>query len=135
MPDNISQAFIFVGKLVSIVLAKTGIIALDTAGVSRDPEVIVAYINDPLVYLGKTTARLGSEIVKTMQIVTKQAPKIKLPIMIMQESNDKLVDPSGAQLLYNLVTSRDKTIKIYDGFYHEIFIEPEHKEVLSDVLK
>ena len=135
MPDNISQAFIFVGKLVSIVLAKTGIIALDTAGVSRDSEVIVAYINDPLVYLGKTTARLGSEIVKTMQIVTKQAPKIKLPIMIMQESNDKLVDPSGAQLLYNLVTSRDKTIKIYDGFYHEIFIEPEHKEVLSDVLK
>lgn len=121
--------------MVSIVQAKTGIIALDTEGVSRDPEVIVAYMNDPLVYLGKTTARLGSEIVKTMQIVTKQAPKIKLPIMIMQESNDKLVDPSGGHLLYNLVTSQDKTIKIYDGFYHEIFNEPEHKEVLSDVLK
>ena len=106
--------------MVSIVQAKTGIIALDIEGVSRDPEVIVAYMNDPLVYLGKTTARLGSEIVKTMQIVTKQAPKIKLPIMIMQESNDKLVDPSGGHLLYNLVTSQDKTIKIYDGFYHEI---------------
>ena len=27
----------------------------------------------------------------------------------------------------------DKTIKIYDGFYHEVFNEPEHEQVLNDV--
>ena len=133
VPDNISQAIIFVGKILSIITPKAGLIQLDAEGVSRDPAVVDAYVNDPLVYTGKITARLGAELLKAMQYVTDQAPKIRLPIMIVQGSNDKLVDPSGAQLLYDLVSSKDKTIKIYNGFYHEVFNEPEHEQVLNDV--
>ena len=133
MPDNISQGMIIVGKMLSIIMPKAGLIQLDAKGVSRDPAVVDAYVNDPLVYTGKTTARLGAELLKTMQRVTKQAAGISLPIMILQGSDDKLVDPSGAQLLYDLVGSEDKTIKIYDGFYHEIFNEPGHEQVLKDV--
>lgn len=133
VPDNISKAMIFVGKMLSIIIPRAGLIQLDAEGVSRDPAVIDAYVNDPLVCTRKATARLGAELLKTMQRVTEQATKIKLPIMIVQGSDDKLVDPSGAQLLYNLVGSRDKTIKIYNGFYHEVFNEPEHEQVLNDV--
>ncbi len=131
--DNTSQATIFVGKLLSIIMPKAGLIKLDAERVSRDPAVVDAYINDPLAYTGKITARLGAEILKTMQRVTEQAAKIRLPIMIVQGSDDKVVDPRGAQLFYDLVTSEDKTIKIYDGFYHEVFNEPEHEQVLNDV--
>ena len=133
VPDNISQAMIFVGHMLSTIMPKTGLIQLDAEGVSRDPVVVDAYVNDPLVYTGKTTARLGAELLKTMRYVTEHATEIKLPIMIVQGSDDKLVDPSGAQLLYDLVGSEDKTIKIYDGFYHEVFSEPEHEQVLNDV--
>jgi alpha-beta hydrolase superfamily lysophospholipase len=133
VPDNISQAIIFVGNMLSILMPKAGLIQLDAEGISRDPAVVDAYVNDPLVYTGKTTARLGAELLKTMQRVTKQAAEIRLPIMILQGSDDKLVDPSGAQLLYDLVGSEDKTIKIYDGFYHEVFNEPEHEQVFNDV--
>lgn len=133
VPDNISQAVIFVGNMLSILMPKAGVIQLDAKGVSRDPAVVDAYVNDPLVYTGKTTARLGAELLKTMQRVSKQAAGIRLPIMILQGSDDKLVDPSGAQLLYDLVGSEDKTIKIYDGFYHEVFNEPGHEQVLNDV--
>ena len=133
VPDNISQAIIFVGKILSIITPKAGLIQLDAEGVSRDPAVVDAYVNDPLVYTGKITARLGAELLKAMQYVTDQAPKIRLPIMTVQGSDDKLVDPSGAQLLYDLVSSKDKTIKIYNGFYHEVFNEPEHEQVLNDV--
>ncbi len=131
--DNTSQAIIFVGKLLSIIMPKAGLIKLDAEAVSRDPAVVNAYINDPLVYTGKITARLGAEILKTMQRVTEQATEIRLPILIVQGSDDKVVDARGAQLLYDLVTSEDKTIKIYDGFYHEVFNEPEHEQVLNDV--
>ena len=131
--DNTSQAIIFVGKLLSIIMPKAGLIKLDAERVSRDPAVVNAYINDPLVYTGKITARLGAQILKTMQRVTEQAAKIKLPIMIVQGSDDKVVDPRGAQLFYDFVTSEDKTIKIYDGLYHEVFNEPEHEQVLNDV--
>jgi alpha-beta hydrolase superfamily lysophospholipase len=133
VPDNISQAIIFVGNILSFIMPKAGLVQLDAEGVSRDPAVVEAYARDPLVYTGKITARLGAELLKAMKRVTEQAPKIRLPIMIVQGSDDKLVDPSGAQLLYDLVSSKDKTIKIYNGFYHEVFNEPEHELVLNDV--
>jgi len=133
VPDNISQAIIFVAKMLSIVMPKTGLTQLAAEDISRDPAVVDAYVNDPFVYTGKITARLGAELLKTIQYVTEHATEISLPIMIVQGSDDKLVDPSGAQLLYDLVGSGDKTIKIYDGFYHEVLNEPEHEQVLNDV--
>jgi len=65
--------------------------------------------------------------------VAAEAANIRLPILILQGSADMLVDPKGAQMLYNVVSSADKTIKIYDGLYHEVFNEPEHDQVLGDV--
>jgi alpha-beta hydrolase superfamily lysophospholipase len=130
---GVSKALVFVMNTLSIFLPKAGLIQLDAGGVSRDPAVVEAYVNDPLVHTGKVTARLGAEFLKAMQRVTEQAERIKLPITILQGSNDKLVDPDGAQLLYSLISSEDKTIKIYDGLFHEIFNEPEHEQVLTDV--
>jgi acylglycerol lipase len=133
VPDNISKAVIYVGRVLSILIPKAGILQLDAEGVSRDPAVVDAYINDPLVFSGKITARLGAEMLKTMQDVTEKAAGITLPISIVQGSDDKLVDPDGAQLLYDTVGAIDKTIKVYDGFYHEVFNEPGHEQVLNDV--
>jgi len=36
-------------------------------------------------------------------------------------------------MLYETVGSTDKTIKVYDGLYHEVFNEPEQAQVLGDV--
>ncbi len=133
VPDIISQATIVTGKLLSILMPKMGIVQLDSGGISRDPAVVAAYNNDPLVFLGKTTARIGAEILKAMQQISDQAASLTLPLLILQGSADKLVDPSGAQMLYDMVGSKDKTIKIYDGLYHEVFNEPENARVLNDV--
>ena len=131
--DTVSPAFIFVGKAISALIPRLGLISLEAEGVSRDPAVVQAYVSDPLVYHGKTTARLSAELVKAIQRITAEAAKITLPILILQGSADKLVDPKGAPILYDAASSRDKTIKIYDGFYHEVFNEPEHDRVLGDV--
>jgi len=133
VPDNISSAIIFAGKLFSALMPKFGLIQLTAEGVSRDPAVVQAYVSDPLVYTGKITAQLSAELIKAMQRITAEAPGIRLPILIVQGGADRLVDPVGAQMLYDTVSSADKTIKIYDGFYHEVFNEPEHDQVLSDV--
>ncbi len=44
-----------------------------------------------------------------------------------------MIDPSGAQMLYDRVSSEDKTLKIYDGLYHEVLNEPEREKVLGDI--
>ena len=77
LPDDISQATIFAAKMFSIIMPRFGLKQLDSNDVSQDPAVVDAYVNDPLVYTGKITARLDAELIKTMQHVTQQAAKIK----------------------------------------------------------
>jgi acylglycerol lipase len=133
IPNDVTLATIFVGKILSALIPKFGLLALDATGVSRDSSVVQAYVSDPLVHRGKMTARLAAEMLQAMQTVSGQAARITLPILILQGSADRLVDPAGAQMLYGAVSSADKEIKIYDGFYHEVFNEPEHDKVLQDV--
>ncbi len=130
---GISQATITMGKILSVVMPKAGVMALDAGAISRDPQVVTAYANDPLVFHGKTPARLAAEMLKAMQRVSAEVSKISLPFIVVQGGQDKLVDPAGAQMLYDQASSKDKTIKIYAGLYHEVFNEPERAQVLGDV--
>jgi alpha-beta hydrolase superfamily lysophospholipase len=131
--DSVSQLTITVGKVLSRLVPKMGLIALDVDSISRDPEVVQAYVNDPLVFHGKTPARLAAELLSAMQRISAEASKITLPFIVVQGAADTLVDPSGAQMLYDEASSEDKTLKIYDGLYHEVFNEPERDLVLKDV--
>ncbi|MGZ3589467.1 MAG: alpha/beta hydrolase [Thermodesulfobacteriota bacterium] len=133
VPGKITPTTVLVGKMFSALMPRFGLLGLDAEGVSRDPAVVQAYINDPLVHSGKITARLAAEMLKAMQHISAQASKITLPIMIVQGTADRLVDPAGARMLYDAVGSADKEIKIYEGFYHEVFNEPERERVLHDV--
>jgi alpha-beta hydrolase superfamily lysophospholipase len=65
--------------------------------------------------------------------VTEEAARITLPLILLQGSADRLVDPAGAQMLYERAGSSDKVLKVYEGLYHEVFNEPEHQRVLRDV--
>ena len=133
IPKHVTPAMLFVGKMLSALIPRFGLLALSADGVSRDPAVVQAYVSDPLAHRGKATARLAAEMLKAMQTISGQAAKITLPIMIVQGSADRLVDPAGARMLYGAVSSVDKEIRIYDGLYHEVFNEPEHEKVLRDV--
>jgi alpha-beta hydrolase superfamily lysophospholipase len=134
LPDSIPLVAIFVANLFSELLPRLGLLSLQAAGTCRDPDVMQAYFDDPLVgYPGKMTARLEGELIKSMQRITAEAGKNTLPLLILQGGADPLVDPAGAQLLYETVSSTDKTIKVYKGLYHEVFNEPEHTQVLDDL--
>jgi acylglycerol lipase len=132
-PDNISPITIKMSKLLSKVAPKFGVEALDPSLVSRDPQVVEDYINDPLVHHGKVTARLGSELLKSMQRVEAEANTIQTPLLIVQGGADSMVDPDGARTLFDTVSSPDKALKIFKGLHHEIFNEPEHPTVLAFV--
>ena len=131
--ESITPLTISMGKILSVIAPKAGVLALDATGISRDPEVVKAYVNDPLVFHGKTPARLAAEMLKAMQRVTAEVDKITLPFIVIQGSADKLVDPGGAQLLYDKAGSKDKTLKVYQGFYHEVHNEPEREVMFKDL--
>jgi acylglycerol lipase len=131
--DSISQATILASKLFSRLAPKMGIATLDAAAISSDPAVVQAYSDDPLVYNGKVTARLAAESLDAMQRVTREVNTIHLPLLVVQGTADKLVDPGGATMLYEQAASQDKTLKMYKGFYHEVMNEPGRAQVLGDI--
>jgi alpha-beta hydrolase superfamily lysophospholipase len=124
IPDHINQPTILISKVLSAIAPKIGVGELEIQAISRDPAVVQNYINDPLTTTGKTSARLASETMKAMQRVTDEAAKITLPILIMHGAADRMVSPAASQLLYDRVSSPDKTLHIWDGYYHELYNEP-----------
>jgi alpha-beta hydrolase superfamily lysophospholipase len=131
--ENTPPAAIAIGKIFSSLLPGLGVLAVDATAVSSDPAVVTAYANDPLNFHGKVPARLAAEILSTVARLNAAAATIRLPIILVQGSADKLVDPGGAQMIYDQATSTDKTIKFYEGYYHEVFNEPGRDRVLNDV--
>ena len=108
-------------------------VALDLSALSQDKTAVDTAINDPLVYKGKNTARLGAELLKATQKLPKRMPEINLPILIMHGTADRICSPEGSKTLFELISSKDKTLKLYEGFYHEIFNELQREQVFTDI--
>ncbi len=130
--SSVARLDIAAARVLSVLLPKMGIAPIDASAVSRDKAVVAAYVNDPLVYRGKIRARLGSELVNMIEKkLPPQMPELNLPILIMHATADRLSNPQGSRMLYEMSNSKDKTLKYYEGLYHEIFNEPEHTQVLA----
>jgi alpha-beta hydrolase superfamily lysophospholipase len=112
---------------------KMGMLRLDSNGISRDASVVDKYLNDPLVSKRKLPARTLSEVIKTMTEIQSKAAEIDIPVLIMHGQEDRLTAVEGSKLLFEKVSSRDKSLLIYPNLYHEIFNEPEKEKVLTDV--
>ncbi|MGI8549946.1 MAG: lysophospholipase [Dehalococcoidia bacterium] len=103
------------------------------ATLSRDAGVVEAYKNDPLVYHGPAPSGPQSAMATMRTQLPQEAPKITLPILIMAGNASPLGDGPRSQALYDVVGAADKTLKLYDGLMHELFNEPEHRQVMADM--
>ncbi|PIE37424.1 MAG: hydrolase [Gammaproteobacteria bacterium] len=114
-------------------LPRMGAIALDPEGVSRNPAVVAEYVNDPLVHHGKVSARLVSELFDKMAVAREQAAAIELPMLILHGGDDPMTAPEGSQFLNDTISSKDKTLRIYKGLFHEVFSEDQALDIYAEV--
>jgi alpha-beta hydrolase superfamily lysophospholipase len=131
--SDLSPLHIGLAWLLSRIAPKAGVTVLEAAGISRDESVVRAYVTDPLVHRGKISGRLGGEILAAMRRLRSEAESIRLPVLIVYGTEDRLAEPRGSRLLHDSVASADRTLKAYDGYYHEIFNDPGWEQVLADV--
>jgi acylglycerol lipase len=107
---------------------------LDSSTLSSDKKVVDSYDNDPLVFRGKLTTRLLLSFLWELHKIRAGLSKIQVPILIMHGSEDKLCLPAGSESALRGISSTDKVIQIYQGFFHEILNEPQYAEVQADML-
>ncbi|MBR6800547.1 MAG: lysophospholipase [Eubacteriaceae bacterium] len=102
--------------------------------VSRDKDVVEYYNTDPLNLKKLTFSLYNQFCVIGANNSRDNAGKFSYPVIILHGSEDKLSDPQASVNFYNNISSSDKSLKMYEGLYHEILNEPEKDEVISDIL-
>jgi alpha-beta hydrolase superfamily lysophospholipase len=102
--------------------------------ISRDPAVVEAFRNDPLVFHGRFPIRTGAEILRIAKCIQAEAHRITLPLLVLHGTGDFVTDPRGSRLLVHRAASTSKTLRLYAGFYHEVLSEPERDQVVADLV-
>jgi alpha-beta hydrolase superfamily lysophospholipase len=120
-------------RVLSALTPRLGVVGVDSALVSRDPEVVRSYQADPLVFHGKLPARTVFELERAVRSLPQSVHAITVPTLIMYGSADRLCPPAGSLGLHDCIGAQDRTLKVYDGLYHEIFNEPEQERVMEDL--
>ena len=121
--------------MLATVAPNTGVLSLAPAAVSRDPQVVRQYQEDPLVHHGSIPARTAVELVAASRACRELAARLKLPVLIMHGTADQLVPLAPARAVHRAFGSKDRTLRYYEGLYHELFNEPERDQVLTDLIR
>ena len=102
---------------------------LQPAWISRDPAVVGAYVDDPLVH-DRVTPRLVRFIVDGGLHVLEQAPRWRLPTLLMWGGADRCVAPQGSARFAASAPQSVLTAQQFEPLFHEIFNEPERDQVI-----
>lgn len=124
-------------RALSLVAPKVGLAAgLDLQGLSRDPEVIRRYVEDPYVK-DRMTVRFAAGMNAAIGRTPAIAGRIERPMLILHGGLDPLAAPSGSRALHAGLAPQiasDSELKVYPELRHEIFNEPEREAVWQDML-
>ena len=101
---------------------------IDPDLLSHDPAIVKAYREDPLVHR-VATARWFTEVLAAQTAALRDAPRIRVPVLIIQGGEDGLASVSATRRFVSACGSEDLTFKLYGGLYHEVLNEQEWSEV------
>ncbi len=116
-----------------MVAPSVGVLTLPSDALSRDPEVGRAYDRDPLVHRGAIPARSLVELLDAMARFPAAVPRLAVPVLAMHGTADRLVPLRFAAPVLERLGGGDRVIRRYEGFYHEIFNEPDRGRVYADL--
>src|SRR5262245_14799036 len=91
------------------------VLKLPNEGFSRDPKVVEALNSDPLIAHEVQPTHTVAEMVRADERLKKEFPLMKLPVLILHGTDDKVTMASGSQFFYDTAGSADKTLKLYPG--------------------
>lgn len=106
-------------------------------GISRDPEELQIYMDDPLVYKGAQPAKTVVEILDAMEALPAEADQLRIPLLVIAGTTDPIVPAAGSRDIAERAGSADKQSIIYEGHVHELINEPleDREKVTQDIVE
>lgn len=105
---------------------------LDTAHLSRDPEVVAAYEADPKVF-GTITPRWFTEFTVLRERVMAAAGRYELPLRLMISDGDRICDAAASRRLAAAWSGPVEVVE-HGEARHELFNELEKEALLAQLV-
>jgi alpha-beta hydrolase superfamily lysophospholipase len=109
------------------------VLRLKNEDFSRDPEVVERMNTDPLIAHETQPTKTVAEMARADERLRREFPLITLPVLILHGTLDKATKPSGSQQFHDSARSSDKTLKLYDGYFHDLLNDVGKEAVMSDI--
>lgn len=100
---------------------------------SRDPKIVEALNNDPLIAHEVQPTLTVAEMVRADERLKKECPLLTAPVFILHGGAHKVTRPGGSQFFYDTVGTKDKTLKIYEGYAHDLLNDVGKEAVMADI--
>jgi alpha-beta hydrolase superfamily lysophospholipase len=111
------------------------VLRLKNEDFSRDPAVVAAMNADPLIAHETQPTQTVAELVRADERLKNEFSRITLPVLILHGTADKAAKSSGSQAFFDAAGSTDKTLKLYEGHFHDLLNDVGKEIVMADVTK
>ena len=101
---------------------------------SRDPEWVAQLNADPLTLNEVQPVSTVAAFARAGERFEREFGRITLPLLILHGTADKATRPDGSQEFFDQAGSTDKTLKLYDGYYHDLLNDLGREAVMADIL-
>lgn len=110
------------------------VLALKNSDFSRDPAAVKIMDEDPLIAHETQPTRTVAALARADDRLKKDFPKITLPVFIVHGTEDHATKFQGSEWFYKDAGSKDKTLKLYDGYFHDLLNDTGKEVVMDDVI-
>jgi acylglycerol lipase len=100
---------------------------------SRDPAWRDVLAHDPLVRVEVQPLETVAALARAGEQLHDKLASLFLPLLVMHGTADHAAKPEGSQLLFDAARSPDKTLKLYDGHYHDLLNDLDRDRVTNDI--
>jgi acylglycerol lipase len=109
------------------------VLQLNNEDFSRDPATVERMNADPLIAHETQSSETVAELVRADERLRNEFAAISLPLLILHGTADKAAKPAGSELFYEQAGSKDKTLKLYEGTFHDPLNDLDKETVISDI--
>jgi acylglycerol lipase len=120
-------------KGLSHVVPHAHVLRLKNEDFSRDPKVVQAMNDDPLIAQESQPAETLAALVRADERLRQSFQRLTLPLLILHGTADRAAKASGSRRFYEMAGSSDKTLKLYEGVFHDPLNDLGKQDVISDL--
>ena len=120
-------------KGLSHIAPRLPVLKLKNEDFSRDPKAVEKLNSDPLIAHEVQPAVTVAALLRADERLRQEFPLMTLPVLIMHGTDDHATVCHGSEFFFETVGSKDKTLKLYEGHYHDLLNDIGKEEVFADI--